>query len=896
MKSSRLFTIRTKLLLPGLTTLALLFALTQWLWIPWQTANTLTNIETEQHLKLHILNLSLIEPLLSGDFGHIYKTLDAVIATDPAWQQLQLTDPNGKQLYPLAALDETPATRLMTVTKSIDFGGASLAHMTLHFDSSAKLATEQSKIQLISLIVLGFIAVGLMLNFILQDWLIRRPLEEMAAAARVLARGQFDQPIHPHGHDEIGLLAATLESMRTQLRTMTDELRQSKQRLLAIVTDIPDGIFTVLADGTIESVNAAACTMFGYNGDELKGRNVNILIPPKQRHHHANWMASAEHRSRVVDQGAIPTHAVRRGEQLFPAEFKISEIKGQDDTLYLVLVRDITERTRAEQALRAAMTVMEREKNTIQAIFLGTTANSSDEVIRLSAMTAAKALEADAAIVTEIIDPSLHRAQTLAVWRDGAFQENFACNMDETPCALINGRDYVCVPKDARKLYPECQPLEDVEAFLAIPFFNSQGVTIGHMAILFHHPLQDEIRSISIMKIFATRLSAELERSAAERTREEQARHTHAILDNLVEGIITIDEHGIVSAFNHAAETIFGYSASEVLNRNVNMLMPEPERAQHDSYLNHYLTTGEKRVIGMSREVTGLRKSGTTFLMELQVSQISRAGRPVFIGVVRDITERKSAETERQRLQRQLAQAQKMEAIGQLTGGVAHDFNNMLAGILGFTELSQEIAQEHGYATLSSHLAQIYRAGERARDLVAKMLAFSRGRDANMPEPVLLSSAIPEMLTLLRPVLPASIVMKTELDTSAPAVLLDTIGLQQVVLNLCINARDAMDGAGSLLISVHKLTQHNAVCSSCHLAFTGDYVELCISDSGPGMDAATQQRVFEPFYTTKPVGKGTGMGLAMVHGIVHEGHGHIVLESDPGTGSRFRLLFSEHNT
>ena len=892
MRINRLTTIRTKLLLPGLVVLGLLLALTHWLWVPWQTDNTINNIQQEQQRKLHILSLALVEPLLSDDLAQIYKTLDAVIATDSTWKQLQLNNPDKKQIYPLIVINKSDAPDMMNISAPIDFGDTPLAQLTLQFDPRTKLKAELSKINLISLIVFLFIATGLTLNFILQDWLIRRPLEVMASAAKTLAQSNFNEPIAQRGHDEIGLLAAALEAMRIQLQTMTGKLLQSKQRLLAVVSHIPDGIITMWADGTIESVNEAACTIFDYEEHELKGRNVNILMPPKQRAQHQDWVGSAEYRSRIMNQGAITTHAIRRGKKLFPAEFKVTEIKEQNETIYLTLVQDISERKRDEQLLKNAMDDMEREKNTLQAIFIGTTANSADEVFRVSAMTAATALEADTVIVTEIIDPTTHKARTLAVWSNGALQDPVEFNTDESPCPYT-GTD-LCIIEQAYIHYPDCPLLAGIESLLIIPFLNDKGNIIGHMTILFRNPLKDEQRSITIMKIFATRLSAEMERAAAERSREEQARHTQAILDNLIEGIITINEHGVVTAFNHAAESIFGYSASDVINNNINILMPEPYRNQHNHYLNHYLTTGEKHVIGLSREVMGQRKDGETFLMELQVSQINRAGRPVFIGVIRDITERKTAETERQRLQRQLAQAQKMEAIGQLTGGVAHDFNNMLSGILGFTELSQEIAQAQGHATLSSHLAQIYRAGERARDLVAKMLAFSRGRDANMPEPVLLSSAIPEMLKLLRPVLPSSISMETILDPDAPAVLLDTIGLQQIVLNLCINARDAMDGTGSLTISVKKATLENAICSSCHQGFSGKHVELCISDSGPGMDTTTQQRIFEPFFTTKPIGKGTGMGLAMVHGIVHEGRGHILLSSSPDTGSQFKLLFSEY--
>lgn len=906
MWNKRAFGIRTKLLLPGVAALALLLALMQLVWLPWQQEGALTRIKQEQSIKLEILSLALAAPLFTGDLGQAHNTLEAVLEANPTWRQLELTNAMGQRLYPLERADAAALAGMAIITHAIILKEEPLAQLTpgfnpettlgqltLHFDPTAQLAQHSAEILLVSLIIFACIAAGLTLNFVLQDWLIRRPVEQMADVARTLAQGEFDTPITLRSRDEIGRLAIALETMRTHLRAMTAELRQNEQRLLAVVTHIPDGIFTVQADGTIESANAAACAMFDYEAHELTGHNVNILIPPKQRAQHHNWMASAEHRSRVVNQGAIATNAVRRGERLFPAEFKIAEITGQQEPLYLALVQDITERQHHEQLLRTAMAEMEREKNTLQAIFLGTMASSTSEIFRLSAMTAATALEADGVIVSEIADPAPHRAQTLAVWQNEAFQENFEYSLEQAPCTVPEGQDYLCVAEQASTHYPDCPLLAGTEAFVAMPFFNGRGVAIGQMTILFRRPIQDEARSVAIMKIFATRLSAELERAAAERTREEQARHTQTILDNLTEGIITIDEHGIVTAFNHAAESIFGYGATEVLGHNIKRLMPEPDCSQHDGYLTRYLATGEKQTIGMSREVTGRRKDGAIFLMELQVSQISRAGHPIFIGVVRDITERKNAEAERQRLQLQLAQAQKMEAIGQLTGGVAHDFNNMLAGILGFSELSLEIAQTLDNASLCTYLTQINRAGERARDLVAKMLAFSRSRDVSTPEPVQLSSAIPEMMKMLRPLLPASVAISTEFDPATAPILLDTIELQQVLMNLCINARDAMGGSGTLTIALRKSTWHNAVCSACQQGFSGDYVELSVSDSGPGMDANTLQRVFEPFFTTKEVGKGTGMGLAMVHGIVHDRHGHIVVESKPGKGCCFRLLFKD---
>lgn len=384
------------------------------------------------------------------------------------------------------------------------------------------------------------------------------------------------------------------------------------------------------------------------------------------------------------------------------------------------------------------------------------------------------------------------------------------------------------------------------------------------------------------------------DRKQAEEALQESVKHTQAILDNAVDGIITIDIEGIIKSFNRAAERIFGYVAAEVIGKNINMLMPEPYHSRHDGYLENYYTSGMAPIICFSREVRGLRKDGSTFPMDLAVSDVNHHDKHLFIGLIRDITDSKKTEVEHLRLQQQVAQSQKMEAIGQLTGGVAHDFNNMLSGILGYTELAQETARELGDKTLYGYLDEVIHAGKRARDLVIKMLAFGRSRATTTPQPILLSSVIPEMLTLLRPLIPSSVTIRTELDASVPPVSLDSIELQQILMNLCINGRDAMDGMGTLVITVRKVSLRDATCTSCHIKFSGDCVELLVSDTGYGMNHATLQRVFEPFFTTKEVGKGSGMGMAVVHGIVHDRSGHILVESQLNKGSCFRLLFTPH--
>ncbi|HHJ17409.1 MAG TPA: response regulator [Gammaproteobacteria bacterium] len=256
-------------------------------------------------------------------------------------------------------------------------------------------------------------------------------------------------------------------------------------------------------------------------------------------------------------------------------------------------------------------------------------------------------------------------------------------------------------------------------------------------------------------------------------------------------------------------------------------------------------------------------------------------------GIAHDITERIQ-------IQRQLRQAQKMEAIGQLTGGIAHDFNNILGSILGYTGLAQQKFAADGEGKLAEYLSEVYRAGERARDLIAQLLAFSRGGSAT-PRVMMLAPLVKESVKMMRVTMPSSIALVTEVEDDTAAVLMDAVQLQQLIMNLCINARDAIEGSkGYIAIRLRSAHDIKANCSSCHLPLNGDFVELAAEDNGEGISEDILTRIFDPFFTTKAIGKGTGMGLSMVHGIVHGHGGHILVDSKPGKGTVFRLLFPVH--
>jgi PAS domain S-box-containing protein len=264
-------------------------------------------------------------------------------------------------------------------------------------------------------------------------------------------------------------------------------------------------------------------------------------------------------------------------------------------------------------------------------------------------------------------------------------------------------------------------------------------------------------------------------------------------------------------------------------------------------------------------------------------------GRYVRLELAHDITERRNQEAERERLHRALQQSQKMEAIGQLTGGIAHDFNNILASMLGMTELARDRFGA-GDARLDDYLSQILKAGGRARELIRQLLVYSRGDSRATAQPLQVVPQLKEVLSMLRPMLPASIEIRTQWPELSPTVTIDPLHLQQLVMNLSINARDAMRGAGVLEIAVSVPTLDGPECRICHQQITGDWVCIQIADSGPGITPDMLDRMFQPFFTTKEVGESGGMGLAVVQGIVKTYGGHVLVHTESGRGTRFDVL------
>jgi len=354
--------------------------------------------------------------------------------------------------------------------------------------------------------------------------------------------------------------------------------------------------------------------------------------------------------------------------------------------------------------------------------------------------------------------------------------------------------------------------------------------------------------------------------------------HLRSILDTVPEAMVVIDDAGVISSFSAAAERLFGYGAREVIGRNVSALMPQPDRGAHDGYLHRYLTTGERRIIGYGRVVTGQKKDGSLFPMELAIGEAQAAGRRIFTGFIRDLTSR-------HRIEEELRQAHKMEAVGQLTGGIAHDFNNLLTVISGNLEMIERRITDDKLRVL---LSEAQGAADDGAKLTGQLLAFGRRQPLN-PKLVDVGQLVSNFSDLLRRALGEAVELRTIVSGSPGPALVDASQLQNALLNLALNARGAMPRGGRLTVEISPAKLDADYASMYPEVRTGSYVLISVTDTGTGMSAEVKQRAFEPFFTTKGVGAGTGLGLSMVYGFTKQSGGHVQLYSEVGQGTSVRL-------
>jgi PAS domain S-box-containing protein len=611
-------------------------------------------------------------------------------------------------------------------------------------------------------------------------------------------------------------------------------LRKSEERFRLVVDAVPNAIVAFDADGTIELVNAQAEKIFGYPRAELQGRGVEILLAERLQPDHPELRKAffAAPQSRPIGTGR-QLHGRRRDGQEFPIEIGMSPMDTADGTKALVSIVDMTARRQAERTQAYYAAIVESSVDAIIAKDLDgvvTSWNKSSEL-----MFGWSEVEMIGAPINRLIpaDRLAEEAIMLAQIRQGEQIDHF-----ETERRRKDGVEF------------------PVSLTLS-PIRGPGGDIIGASKI---------VRDIT-------------ERTRMEKDLRASEDRFQSIFSAVGEGIFIISPStGAFTEINETGCAMFGYAADELIGRNLQTLSsgiaPYTQREAAER-MERAATADHPQRFGWHCRA----KDGHLFWAEISIRSALISGRQAVLAIVQDVTERLSVDA-------QLRQAQKMEAIGNLSGGMAHDFNNMLGVIIGSLDLARPLVKaNHDVAEL---VQEAIDAALSSAELTSRLLAFAR-KQTLRPQRLAPNDLISGIVRLLRRTLGENIEIVLDLADNLWPVIADSAQLEASLTNLATNARDAMPHGGRLSIAtVNRCLDADYVAANVE-ATAGDYAAIEVSDTGIGMAPEIAQRIFEPFYTTKEVGKGTGLGLSMVFGFIKQSGGHINVYSEPGVGTTFRL-------
>ena len=434
------------------------------------------------------------------------------------------------------------------------------------------------------------------------------------------------------------------------------------------------------------------------------------------------------------------------------------------------------------------------------------------------------------------------------------------------------GRDRASVAGEPiERALPDWPSHTDTEIRQDLPLSGPEGARIYDVLIT---PIRTHAKRLTGYVVLFRDVT---ERRHAEAALRESELRYRELVENARDLICTCDLDGRLLSINKAGLDLTGYTQDFIVGREL-IDVVAPESREHAKAL---FTSGHTDSTSGRTEVVVLTHDGHRVVFELSTSLQRRGGVPIGIQAIgRDITDRR-------RLEENLRQAQKMEAVGKLAGGIAHDFNNLLTAILGFAALAEE--EQRPNTPIHEWIVQIRRSGEQAASLTRQLLAFGR-RQTLQPVNLDLNQVVDDIQKMLRRLIGENIELVVQLEPNLEVVRADRSQVQQVIMNLVVNAKDAMPHGGRITIRTKNVMSHHQGSSVGKDAPAGHYVALLVEDTGEGVEPAIRERIFEPFFTTKPLGRGTGLGLATVYGIVKQSKGDLQVQSTPGHGATFTVF------
>jgi len=631
-------------------------------------------------------------------------------------------------------------------------------------------------------------------------------------------------------------ITGTIGYLLRGMRAILFRSRLAEEKFAKAFSTCPDAMaITELESGRIIEVNASHESITGYSREEVLGKTsveLGMFTSVQDRDAFAAPLRAVGTVHRMERQ--ILNRAGHAVDVMFSAE--CFDLAGQK--CVLTIIQDITERKRAEAALQANE---KRVRSFIENASVGIYRSTPDGRVVMANSSMVKIMGYDS--LREMASRNLEADSHEASYPRKEFRERLERD------GLLRGWEATWKRRDGTTIFVRESATVVRGADGSIQYYD--GI----------------IEDIS-------------ERKKAEQALRESEERFRNLTAAAFEGIV-ITENGRILDINDQGLKLFGLDRAEMIGRDaLDFVSPESRAVVAASIRDQRELTYEHQL---------LRKDGKPFHAEAQAKMMRMGGRMVRMTAIRDITERRQAEQRQKNLEEQLRHMQKMEALGTLAGGIAHDFNNILTGILGNLQLA-EMDLPTGHPAFVA-LKSADKASWRARDLVARILAFSR-LDRDNRAPASLGSVVLEAVQLLRVGLRSDIEIRTNIDSKCPAVVFDSGQIHQVIMNLGTNSAHAMRESGGILeVELHPVTPSPALRGRHPQINSSHTVCLTLRDNGCGMDEAVRKRIFEPFFTTKALGKGTGLGLAMVHAIMKGHNGAVVVESAPGLGTTFDLYF-----